>query len=364
MTFGQRLRDLRSTHGISLRALADRTHYSRSYLHDLETGRKLPPPDTAARIDDALGAGGGLAATLHQAGSGLPDWAGDRIRAVLTGPHRPDPTTVDHLAQALTVQRHLEDSVGARPVLAPVLAGLTTVAQIRASADGELHDQLLSLESQYAQFAGWLHQDLDHRGESEQWYARALTQAHEAGDDSMVASILSMRANAAWGAGDPRRSVRLAEASCRQHATPGVLALSQQHLARGLAAAGDRDGCLRALDRSEQLFAQAQTRADREPAWIYFVDESRMRVQRALCLRDAGDHQASIHLFEQAIRALPAGYARDRGTYTARLAVAYALAGERDAALAAAAEARHLATATGSERALAEVRRAVQLTTA
>src|SRR3954453_22335232 len=58
--FAVRLRELLERGGTSYRALAARTFYSKSYLHDLATGRKHPTSETAARLDAALGAGGEL----------------------------------------------------------------------------------------------------------------------------------------------------------------------------------------------------------------------------------------------------------------------------------------------------------------
>src|SRR5687767_8004698 len=60
--FGARMRELLAEAGISYRALAARTHYGKSYLHDLATGRKAPSVDVATRVDAALAASGHLAA--------------------------------------------------------------------------------------------------------------------------------------------------------------------------------------------------------------------------------------------------------------------------------------------------------------
>jgi transcriptional regulator with XRE-family HTH domain len=60
--FGERMRELLAQRGVSYRALAARTFHAKSYLHDLATGRKAPTPEVARRIDDALDAGGQLAA--------------------------------------------------------------------------------------------------------------------------------------------------------------------------------------------------------------------------------------------------------------------------------------------------------------
>jgi transcriptional regulator with XRE-family HTH domain len=62
--FAERMRELLAQRGVSYRALAARTYHAKSYLHDLATGRKPPTPEVARRIDDALDAGGQLAALV------------------------------------------------------------------------------------------------------------------------------------------------------------------------------------------------------------------------------------------------------------------------------------------------------------
>jgi len=358
--FGEALRDLRSARGLSLRDLGRRVHYSHGYLHDLECGRKPPAVDVAAALDAALDGGGllvrlaaGPTRLLHP---GLPDW-GDRAGAVVSGRLRPDPAVVGQAAVVLDAYRRMEDSAGSGVVLGPMLAHARTVGALRQAADGQLHDELLALESQTAQFVGWLHQDQAERAAAEQWYALALGQAHEVGDENMVASILSMRSNTAWGFGEFDRAVRLGEAACRPHASPGVLAVSQQQVARAYAAVGRRAESLAAVDRADELMGRAEVARDAEPPWVYFADPVRLRIQRAMCLRELGDYGEAVEVFVEAIAALPDGYPRDRGTYLARLAVTYALAGERDGAAEVAAEARVLAEATGSARTLAELAR-------
>lgn len=60
MTFGERLRGYRDHRGWSLADLSDATHYSRSYLSNLENGRKVPTEDLARACDEALRAKGEL----------------------------------------------------------------------------------------------------------------------------------------------------------------------------------------------------------------------------------------------------------------------------------------------------------------
>jgi transcriptional regulator with XRE-family HTH domain len=63
--FADELRRLRLERGLSYRGLAGVAHYGKSYLEDLEKGRKLPSPALAGRLDDILHAGGRLTATLR-----------------------------------------------------------------------------------------------------------------------------------------------------------------------------------------------------------------------------------------------------------------------------------------------------------
>lgn len=355
VTFAEALASLRSERGLSLDALGRRAHYARSYLSELERGVKPPTRAVAEAVDVALGADGLL---VRLAAGTVPGRVpAGRIERQVTGLLRPDSAAVGQVAGVLGAYRRLEDSAGARAVLAPMLAHAATVTALRQAADGQVHDRLLRVESQVAQFLGWLHQDGGNRAEAERWYGLALGQAHEVGDDGLVASVLSMRSNTAWGAGDIAQAVRLGEAACRPVATPGVLALSQQQVARAYAAAGRRVDALAALDRAEGLMAQAQRTPDAEPLWVYFSSPARLEIQRAMVLREVGDHRAAIALFEGAIDGLAPEFARDRGQYLARLAVTLWLAGERDGAVEVAGQARVLAEATGSQRTLAELER-------
>jgi tetratricopeptide (TPR) repeat protein len=84
-------------------------------------------------------------------------------------------------------------------------------------------------------------------------------------------------------------------------------------------------------------------------------------MQRALALRELGDYRTAAELFRRAIDRLAAQYRRDRGQNLARLALTLARAGEREEAAALAAEARTLATETGSARTRAEPDRVAEV---
>ncbi|HEX8346257.1 MAG TPA: helix-turn-helix transcriptional regulator [Actinoplanes sp.] len=349
------LRRLRQARGLSLAKVGELVRYSRKTIWDYEVGRRVPAPDVVQALDDALRADGELVARHARSLAAHDPGRSDRVTSALISHHRPDATMQDHLADILASQRALEDTAGARFVLPATLQQFGAVETLRRGARGEVRRGLLSLEAQYAQFLGWCHQDLGEDADSERWYARALLAAHEADDPNMVASVLSMRSNAAWDAGDPQQAAALGEAATRPDATPGVLALSHQQAARAYARLGDRGQAERSLDAAARLAQSAGRDADREPPWIYFFNEDRFAIQRALVLRELGDYRRAADLFRKAVNRLPPAFLRDRAVYLARLANALALDGQLDEAAAVAAEGRRLAERTGTSRALTEL---------
>jgi predicted Zn-dependent protease len=101
---------------------------------------------------------------------------------------------------------------------------------------------------------------------------------------------------------------------------------------------------------------EAAARGDEGPG--RYCTPGYVEIQRATCWLELGRPDRAIPVLERELSRLPAVHRRDRGVYLARLAAAYTAAGERDAAAAAATQARVIARATGSQRILRELRRA------
>jgi transcriptional regulator with XRE-family HTH domain len=66
VSFGRRLREYRDHRRWSLADLCKATHYSRSYLSNIENGRKAPTDDLARLCDEALRAKGELIAAARE----------------------------------------------------------------------------------------------------------------------------------------------------------------------------------------------------------------------------------------------------------------------------------------------------------
>jgi len=74
------MRELLDERGLSYRALAVRTHYGKSLLQEVATGQKVPTVEAARRIDEALDAGGALAALVQRPPA--VEWDDDELDAL------------------------------------------------------------------------------------------------------------------------------------------------------------------------------------------------------------------------------------------------------------------------------------------
>jgi transcriptional regulator with XRE-family HTH domain len=154
-TFGERLHHLRTARQLSLRDLAKLAHHSKTVVWEWESGLKQPTPDTAAKLDEILEGGGRLAA----AASRLTTPTGvdlDRITHAAARPRTVDRAAVDALAGVLANMRRLEDSIGARPLIAVTTGPLKVVENLADEAHGPIRAAVIDLAGQWAQFAGWL----------------------------------------------------------------------------------------------------------------------------------------------------------------------------------------------------------------
>ncbi|MBB5774425.1 XRE family transcriptional regulator [Nonomuraea jabiensis] len=259
----------------------------------------------------------------------------ERITRTLQDPRRIDQGTVDWLATCLAEHRKVEDTIGSHPLLGIVRQQLGIVVELAQSARGGIADTVVDLAAQYAQFVAWMSLDIDDQAAALAWYDRAHDWALEIGDVDMATTTLSMKAHQAWSAGNARRTVRLAEAA-RWHdgrVTPGVRGMATQMAARGHALAGEARPARTLLDQAEALIRQAAERADDEPAWMYFYDETWFRLQRGMTELHLSNWPKAADLLAAGLANLPASYKRDRAWYGSCLANAHAEAGDARASL-------------------------------
>lgn len=353
--FGERTRRHMEAAGVSLRELARRTHYDAGHLSKVLAGRKPAAPDLAARLDDALAAGGELVGLVHKGRSSEEE---DRLAYVARHPRRVDKGAVDVLAGTLAQNRRLEDSIGSAPLLEPTVGQLRLIEDLVTEARGPVRSLLVDVAAQWAQFAGWLHANSGKHQAGNAYYDRALEWATEAGDVNMVSEALSLKGQQAWTLGHIGPVIGLSHAAQRDHSTfPGQRAISAAQEARGHAMAGDPDETDRKLDVAMNLATEATEKPGESPPWLYYHSPSFFDLQRGLAYRYLGRDDPERNA--TAVAELFAGlegldederHSEWAADYVCQLAIAHSQAREPDRACAAAKEVADVAWATRSTR--------------
>jgi transcriptional regulator with XRE-family HTH domain len=356
--FPHRLRELRQQRGLSLRDLAKKVFFGKSYVHNLETGDATPSLEAAQRLDEALRTGGELAGMLYEVNRALTTDDDDRLAYAIAHPRRTDASVIESLSTMLSHQRRLEDSIGSTLLIGPVLAQLAAIERLVDQApDNDQRRDLVDVAAQWAHFAGWLCTTTGDHAAGRAWYLRAMEWASEAGNADMVATTLSMRGHLAWTRGQVRAMVELSRAAAWQPASLGVRALAVQQEGRGLAMLGDGPHSDDRLDEAEEMAATTAGRPESQPSWLYFYDPAYFALQRGLAQLYLGRYERAAELFVHGLKQLPADVRGSDwiGWYVLQLAAANQAAGDTDAAVDATEEARRTAVATGAARLSAEV---------
>lgn len=290
----------------------------------------------------------------------------ERYRLAVEQPKRVDEGVVGYLTRVLAEHRRADDLFGPKGMLPAITGQLEVIESFIVGARPEVRRSVLYVACQYAQLLGWMYQDASKQKKAEHWYSRAEEWALESGNLPMVATALSMKADQAWTFEQPYRAVSLAQAAQqdRWRSPPGLRALIAHQGAAAYALAhtltgdpAEAQGSRRKLEEILGHVGAMQEGRQEEMPWTYFFTPEFSRMQRATVLRNLGDAEASIPLYEQGLGKLGAGHKRERGQYLARLGFAYFLAGDEATALAHAEEAAGIARDTGSIRTAEELQR-------
>lgn len=384
---GNEVRRRRNELGLPQKAVAARASCARESITQIETARQYASPSLMASIDKALQAGGALLVMHRQLdelrrvarasapadpspGEGLEV---DRrqlirkagvlaaaammppLRAQVVAPWAGDIAPIEHFRQVRRVLIDADNLFGPARVIPTVHEQIQVLQQVRSGASGTDGRGLLHMQTQFAEFAGWLHQDQGDHGKAQYWTDRALEWSYATHDPDLTTFILARKGQLAGDMQDAVTAVDVSEAAAGM-AAPGtrLAAIATTYAAHGYALAGDGAASAGSYDQAQKLLADGSGLA-RSP-WGVWLDASYIEVQRARSLVVLGSYTAAAEGFQRAVDELPEGYQRDRGVYLARAALAHA--GARDAEQAAAFGMRALAIGaqTGSGRITSELR--------
>jgi DNA-binding XRE family transcriptional regulator len=267
-------------------------------------------------------------------------------------PTRIDPGVVGHFAALRALLVDADNRLGGFCVLPTARQQLDIIAAFRRAARGELRDHLLSTQARWAEFVGWLSDDLGGQTAGTGWLAEAMDMAQEAADTELVAYLFARRAQRAAIGPDQDRVLGLASLATRAGGPPHVSAFSAVQRAHGHAIAGDERGFRTALDEARRL---VDGRVATDGALGSFCTMPYLWAQEGEGWLRLRDTQAATGCLRRALAEWPASYLRERGLCLSRVAVAHLAAGEPDEAAHAAMDALQLAEVTQSRRIRQEV---------
>lgn len=222
-----------------------------------------------------------------------------------------------------------------------------------ASTQGRDRAELIHLRARFAELLAWLHQDLGDHAAAQRWADRAFDWSYIGGDREVTAIVLTRKTQLACDMGDPDTATGFGRAATSAAPHVKFAAAATTYAAHGHALAGDRSAAERGYDNARELVA----RSDGACEWGDWLNHSYIDVHRAQSLNELGDHRGAADIFDNALRALPGEFRRDRGVYLARAARAYAGAREFDHAATLGVQALTIANETRSGRTAAELRR-------
>ncbi len=313
--FGVELARLRVLRGWSVRGLAERTAISEGQICNLQSGRRNPTAALAAACDAALGAGGVLEALAAKARDGARARANTDVdaEALIAG-----------YTKILDELRDLGRAMGPRLAAAPLRSIASLLADAAPRADHDRRPEVWLVAARYAEYLGWMAQEMGKSAEALRWTGLAVRWAALGGDETMAAYSLVRRAFIAQHRGDREAVVAFARrASDHPAATPRIRVHAARREAQGHAALGDHDSCQLALERAQTHRAEGEgdTAAAR---WGPCIENGTSRIIEASCLVDLGRFGQAADVFAAELQHAPAATA-DANTRT-RFAVRHATA--------------------------------------
>jgi hypothetical protein len=257
--------------------------------------------------------------TLFEAfASGL---AAPMVSRTIGGHGHVDPAIVDHFAALRVLLVESDNRFGPASVLSTVRQQLGLIAGARRQTNGTLHRALLSAQARWAEFAGWLCDDLGQYPEGGWWLSQALSIAVEADDTDFTAYVLTRSAQRTASTPDHDRVLGLAQAAART-GTPHrrVLAFAALQRAHGHAIAGDAHQFEAAVHDARTLVDSGEAAADGLGSFCTAPYFDAQEAEGWLLL---GKPATAAHCFGQALERWPAAFERDRGISMSRAAAAY-----------------------------------------
>ena len=274
----------------------------------------------------------------------------EELRGRLAAARTIDSGLVDAFRNQVESARRIDNRFGGVTVLDQLRTGIEQLEDLLAhSTSSQQRQELARVLTDAATLAGW--QALDRSAIRQAWnlHEKAKAAAREADSVPLLAHATAQQAFILIDVGELAAAVeQLGDArDLAQHSAPPLLRawLAAAH-GEGFAAVGERDDSLRAFDASSTLLPTDPV----DPALPFlFLGGVHLDRWRGHALGRMGEPDA-IDQLADALPRLPAEFSRARTAMLVDLAFAHAAAGDRDAALSHARQARRLASQIKSDR--------------
>jgi tetratricopeptide (TPR) repeat protein len=277
----------------------------------------------------------------------------------LAVPHIPPQSTLSHptpeilgYLSSIRKEHVLADSVaGPRyviPFIYPQLIALNRMCEV---AHGSNRAEILFTSSKFAEFYGWLSQDLGDTETAIHWTDKALNYAQEIGDCQLVAYTLMRKSNIVTEAGMPGHGLGLANAALAtsKSLAPQIRAVSLRQRARTYSLLSEKNSFERDIGQALECAENHSTNPANQHAT--YCTPAYVTMEAGMSWVEFAKPETAIEIFHDSLNAWPDGLqTRDRGLCLARLATAAAAHHDLEMACQVAAEALVIASTTGSTR--------------
>ncbi|MGO4617943.1 helix-turn-helix domain-containing protein [Nocardia sp. 2YAB30] len=282
---GALLRAAREAAGISLRAMAERTYYGKTYLSLIETGQRPVPAGVAAAYERVLGA----------------DL--ERLTAVARTPASVDTAALSDVAVMLAATRRIEDVAGAVAVL-PAARGMSAMTETFAREARTARTEAASLASEVTQYRGWLEHAIGADAAARRSLGTAVSLAKESRDPDRLAHSLGFLGYVTVSAGNYGEVIALSDAALAvRDAHPTIRAYGRMRRAELLASHGETRQAQRALAMADAAAEAAD--GIEPPASMYWWGAGFGAVQRGGILALLGHTAEAIEEATHGLAAMP-----------------------------------------------------------
>ncbi|MCO6009040.1 helix-turn-helix domain-containing protein [Actinoallomurus purpureus] len=231
--------------------------------------------------------------------------------------------------------RLADDVLAGGDLIRPAVRELDMAIKLHreASHTEEVGWSLLVAIGELAQIAGWIASDAGRDQRAEQIYRLGVSAAREAGDRTLAANLIGSLAYHKTNTGDPEAGSALATVALEEagdDAPPRAKALFWDRVAWAYAKTEQSQMAVRALGEASE--ALANRRAEEEPAYLYWVDESELQIMEARVYVELRRPLRAVPALTQVLGRYDSTHTRELALYLSWLAVALADANEPEEA--------------------------------